>query len=223
MGIVPSTLGIQGPDSASRPAPGPRAFGDYEMTKTLLACCLSGILFVNPSFAAEPVAAAGLRMTVVSGDRSVNSTTKKANVVPSVVRLRTATGAPAIGVPVRFELIGNRELGSFANNQTVLETMTNAQGEAATTGYTPLANGSFIVRVTAGENAGKVTAEIHQRNHSERFAVSKESNNAKAIWILAGAAAAGVVLGVVLKSRGSNSPAPSATVSVGNPSVGGPH
>ena len=189
------------------------------MKKTLIVWILSGALFTNLSASENVQTPHGLRIEVLSGDRSVNSVTSSANAVPPAVRVRTASGAPAAGVKVLFELVGNPKLGRFAGQQSI-ETETNGRGEAVAPGYQATSAGSFIVRATAQQGAERVSTEIHQRNHTRPYSIDREHHSSKAIWIALGVGAAGAATAILVKSRGSSSP--SATISIGNPTVTGP-
>ncbi len=184
-----------------------------------LRILLIAFLVHRLALAGEPPISPGLRIEALAGDGGVNSVTAKNNVVPPVVRVRTAAGAPAVGIPVRFELVGNPELGCFAGRQSVLETTTNARGEATAAGYIPMRTGSFTMNITALGTEGLASLQIHQRNGMQPYSISRQRRRSRTIWAIAGAGAAGAVLAAVLVSRGSSSPA---SISLGGPTVGGP-
>ena len=136
--------------------------------KTFIVWALSAALFSGASSTAgDMTTLQSLSLEILRGDRSVNSLTSKANVVAPVVRVRTASGAPAPGIRVRFELSDRGERGVFADGQTAMETETNARGEATAAGYVAARKGAFTIQVTALHDNQKITASIHQRNGSQ--------------------------------------------------------
>jgi len=190
------------------------------MKKAITAPLLSVLLWVNPTAFAENLARPqGFQMEVLAGDHGLNSVTSKANVIEPVVRIKTASGAPLAGVRVKFELVGKEKRGYFRDEQSIFETETNARGEAMAKGYRPMSTGSFVIRATASRNSEMVSVDIHQRNGKQPYSAYREGLSTKTVLVMVGAGAAGVVTGLVLSSGGS---APSATVSVGSPTVGSP-
>ncbi|MEP6534835.1 MAG: hypothetical protein ABJF23_05935 [Bryobacteraceae bacterium] len=158
-----------------------------------------------------------LRIEVVSGNGSVNSLSSP-NVVAPLICVRTQLGTPVKGAKVRFELAGSKQ-GVFAGEQTAIETETDSRGEATAVGYMPRRAGAFKMNITASNQTGEASVEIHQRNSQQHYAVMKESYLSSKRWyLISGAAAA---LGAVILLKKSAGATPGATVDVPGTSTGG--
>ena len=189
------------------------------MKKSLTVWILSGALFTNLAAAESVQTPHGLRIEVLSGERSVNSVTSNGNAVPPDHRVRMAGGAPAAGVKVRFELMGSPKLGLFAGQQSSRPRLTFAGRRLPrATGPPAPVHSPFERRRCRAPSRylPKFTSETITRPYS----IDREHHSSKAIWVAVGAGAAGAVTAILIKSRSSSSS--SATISIGNPTVAGP-
>ncbi len=192
------------------------------MHRPLAVVCrqLAGILAVAGWLAAipRPLVAADpppIRVEVLAGNDSVNSLTTPNVIVPKV-RVRDAAGNPIMGVKTHFEL-PDAIHGYFSGRVTGIDRETDGRGEATAPGYVPSKAGAFTIKVTATLQGQTAVAQIRQRNGNQPYAVFQQSRGGrKWIWIAAGAATGGV-LAAVFRPKST----PTATVSLGAPTVGG--
>ena len=152
---------------------------------------------------------------------------------PLVVEVLDQNDRPVEGADVVFRFPLNGPGATFPNQKTSQTSRTNAQGEAAATGWT--ANGEvgrFQVHATAtyGNQMGETTFSM---SNVTRIVESARKNRTEKKWwstrkfkiaVIAGGAA--IVAGIVLAKEGGGSSKastiPTITISPGSPSVGGP-
>jgi hypothetical protein len=153
---------------------------------------------------------------------------------PLVVEVLDQNDRPVEGADVVFRFPLNGPGATFPNQKTSQTSRTNAQGEAAATGWT--ANGEvgrFQIHATAtyGNQMGETTFSM---TNVTRIVESAKKNRKQKKWwstrtfkiaVIAGGAA--IVAGIVLaKETGGSSKAgatiPTVTISPGSPTVGGP-
>jgi hypothetical protein len=153
---------------------------------------------------------------------------------PLVVEVLDQNDRPVEGADVVFRFPLNGPGATFPNQKTSQSSRTNAQGEAAATGWT--ANGEvgrFQIHATAtyGNQMGETTFSM---TNVTRIVDSAKKNRKEKKWwstrwfkiaVIAGGAA--IVAGIVLaKETGGSSKAgatiPTVTISPGSPTVGGP-
>ena len=194
-----------------------------------LCLVLSALLALPTPGAAQapPAAQTGtqsLRVLVLAGNGEVNDLERKV-MAPVVVNVLDQDDRPVEGANVVFRFPVSGPSGVFPGPSSSVTVRTNADGQAAATGWT--ANnqtGPFRVQVTATrgsetgtavvamENVARVTADTRRQARKGLF--SKRNK----ILMVVGAAAAGV--GIWAATRGSNGGTITATP--GAPTIGGP-
>jgi hypothetical protein len=147
---------------------------------------------------------------------------------PLVVEVLDQNDRPVEGADVVFRFPVRGPSASFADQKTFRTVRSNAQGQAAATGW--MANlevGTFQVHVTAsrGNEIGETTISMA---NVARIARSGKINQKHGGWhsskwfkIGVVAAGAGAAAGVIVATRGGRTN-PTITVSPGSPTVGAP-
>jgi hypothetical protein len=171
-----------------------------------------------------------LKVTALAGDGEMNDMERRV-MAPLVVQVIDQNDRPVEGADVVFRFPLNGPGAVFADQKTSKTAKTNAQGQAAATGW--VANGElgkFQVHVTAmyGNQIGEATVSMTNVAHIARDGRTYASKHAHwysskwaKIGIIAGGAAA--VAGIVLATRGSGSSTHTIGISPGSPTVGAPH
>jgi len=185
----------------------------------------SGVMWV----AAVVVAASQgppLRIAVLAGEDSVNVIQQKTAVAP-LVEVRDRNNNPVSGALVTFAVQGGKS-ASFQGGVSTITVATNAAGQAAATGFTPLTAGAVNISVEAAFQGQIVTAAISQVNvltAAEAAAVAGGASgagsgsgaaagggaagggglSATTVGIIGGVAAAGAVVGTQALDRGGDS------------------
>jgi hypothetical protein len=103
-----------------------------------------------------------LRIVVLSGEDSVNVIQQKTAVAP-LVEVRDRNNNPVSGAVVTFGVQGGKA-AAFQGGATTMTIVTNAAGQAAATGLTPLTAGAVNISVEAAFQGQVVTAAISQIN-----------------------------------------------------------
>lgn len=172
-----------------------------------------------------------LKVVALAGNGESNDLERHV-MAPLVVDVLDLQDRPIEGAEVVFRFPIRGPSAVFADQKPSKTMRTNAQGEAAATGWT--ANnetGSFQVHVTAsfGNQIGETTITMSNATRvrdEELNRTAKRKSLWSSKWVRIGliAVAAGVVVGVVLATRGGSSAAKSSTITInaGSPSVGGP-
>ena len=106
--------------------------------------------------------AAPYKIVVLAGEDSVNVIQQKTAVAP-LVEVRDRNNQPVSGVVVTFAVQGGKA-AVFQGGATTMTIATNAAGQAAATGLTPLAAGAVNISVEAAIQGQVVTAAITQVN-----------------------------------------------------------
>ncbi|MEW5977106.1 MAG: hypothetical protein AB1898_14995 [Acidobacteriota bacterium] len=198
--------------------------------RLLLTLLLSVHILPQPAFPQQlgtaPEASPGLRILILEGEGAINNIRQRTAREP-VVQVEDENRKPVAAAMVLFTLPDSGAGAVFPNGAKTLIAYTDEKGQAKAQGLKPNGTaGPYQIAVVATANGLKATAVIHQSNVLAA-AVAAGGISAKLIAILAiagGAAAAGAVAA----RGGGNTPAPSpptptATISAGNPSVGGPN
>ena len=145
-----------------------------------------------------------LKVLVLEGQRSTNSTTRHIGIQP-VVEVRDENDRPVEGATVVFRLPPSGPGGAFPGKLPTFSTGTNAQGQAAASGFVPNDElGRFDIHVTATyqNRTGEVT--ISQTNSPNDLSLQgpvvkkKPLWRNKYVWIGAGAVLVTIVLVVTL-------------------------
>ncbi|HEY7336511.1 MAG TPA: hypothetical protein VH639_16585 [Bryobacteraceae bacterium] len=166
-----------------------------------------------------------LRVVPLSGNGGINDLERKI-MTPLVVQVLDQESRPIEGAQVIFRFPLNGASATFPNQQNAQTTRTNADGQAAATGW--MANnqtGTFQVQVTAtrGNQMGQTTITM---TNATRI-VGGDQNKKKHWWSSKGAkigiiaGAAGAVAAIVLATRGGNG-STTVTASPGAPTIGAP-
>jgi hypothetical protein len=116
------------------------------------------------SFAAGPALAqqAPYKIVVLAGEDSVNVIQQKTAVAP-LVEVRDRNNQPVPGAVVTFAVQGGKA-AVFQGGATTMTIATNAAGQAAAAGLTPLTAGAVNISVEAAVQGQIVTAAITQVN-----------------------------------------------------------
>jgi hypothetical protein len=200
----------------------------YQAVLALLMCPLLAL----PAGATDPYVhgtGGGLKIILLAGEGAINSI-PSSQVTPPVVEVRDLNDRPVESARVVFELPASGPGALFPGNQLVRETKTNAQGQAAASGYRMNEiPGPFVVAVKAYDGERTQAAEIRQINSLKESRPPKQSKLSQGSgslkWILLGVAGvAGAAIGVYVATRGGDGGAAAAgiTVSPGPITVGGP-
>jgi len=181
-----------------------------------------------------PTDAAPFLITVLDGDGSINNIREEVN-RPITIRVEDPNRNPLAGASVSFFLPDDGPSGLFLNGSRVLTAFTDAQGIATSRGirFNNIV-GSMRIKVTASVFSQAASVYVTQTNVSSGAAtrtrfqpgtgLAKIENGhpfpvkKAVVWgiVLGGAAAAAYVLL-------NRSTPPSASVSVGAPSITAPH
>jgi hypothetical protein len=177
--------------------------------------------------AAQPDTVRSLKVIPLSGNQGMNDLERKV-MVPLVVQIVDRNDQPVDGADVVFRFPLNGPGASFAGEKSSQTFRTNADGQAAAIGWT--ANdkvGTFQVQVTAsrGNELGSATISMTNVTRIVGTARSSEKHWWSSKWAKIGlaAGAAGIIVAVILATRGSGSKAPVViTATPGSPTIGGP-
>jgi hypothetical protein len=174
-----------------------------------------------------------LKLIALAGKDEMNDLERHV-AAPLVVEVLDQNDRPVEGADVVFRFPLDGPGAAFANQKTSQTFRTNAQGEAAATGWTANSQvGKFQIHATAtyGNQMGEITFSMS--NVTRIVEVDKKKRKQQPWWstrkfkIAAIAGGAAVVAGIVLAKEvggGSKtgSSTPTVTITPGSPSVGGP-
>jgi hypothetical protein len=167
-----------------------------------------------------------LRVVPLAGSGGVNDLERKI-MSPLVVQVLDQESRPIEGAQVVFRFPLNGPSATFPNQQTSQATRSNADGQAAATGW--MANnraGTFQVQVTAtrGNEIGQASISMTNATRilDENRGKTKHWWSSKTAKILLIAGVAGTVAAVVLVTRNSGSGVRTVTASPGAPTIGAP-
>lgn len=159
-----------------------------------------------------------LKVLVLEGQHSINNTARHIGVQP-VVEVRDQNDRPVEGASVVFRLPPSGAGGSFGANALTFTARSNAQGQAAASGFVPNDQlGRFDIHVTATLQNRIGQATISETNSPNNLSVVEPEAKHTPLWrnkyVLIGVAAAAVA-GIVFAVRsGHSSPAPNPTVTI---------
>ena len=196
---------------------------------SLCALALTGILAMPPLGAQQPLVpqGGGLKIVVIEGEGAKNNIRQRLAAQP-VVEVRDETDKPVPGAEVVFQLPAAGAGGVFNGWMRTQTVKTNAQGQAAATGFTTNdEEGRFNIRVTATHANKSGSAVISQANvRGTGAAASRGSSNKKwkILAILGGVAVAGGVAAAVAGGDNGTTATPTNAVIItpGAIAVGGP-
>ena len=168
-----------------------------------------------------------LTIMVLEGEGAFNDIRRKVARNP-VVEVHDEEGKPVAGADVVFTLPNDGAGGTFEGGGKTFITKTDAAGRASTVGLRPNSlEGRYNTRVTATLAGRSGTILISQSNTLAGGPVRTQTGHGHTklivIVALAGAAAAAGILVATHQGGGTAPPAPpTATLSVGTVTVGGP-
>lgn len=168
-----------------------------------------------------------LKIVVIEGEGAINDIRRRTATAP-VVEVRDENEKPVAGAEVLFQLPPAGPGGVFHGWMRTQTVRTDAQGRAATSGYTPNDQaGRFNIKVTAtmGNKTGSLV--IGQSNAYRSGSAPGASNGRSGWWKIAlGVGATGAIIGAVAATRngGTSTPAAAApiTITPGPITVGSP-
>ncbi|HTQ55987.1 MAG TPA: hypothetical protein VMI94_16075 [Bryobacteraceae bacterium] len=170
------------------------------------AQCLAVLLSIVVAQAAATVP----RIEVIEGDGAINNIGLHRAKEP-VIRVVDQDGRPIPNVAVTFVLPGQGPGGSFANGQTSITVITDANGQAVGRGLRPNnAAGQFQIRVTTSLAGQVATATIMQTNAP----AAKSGGSSKALLLVALIGAAGAA-GAAFALKGKSSSSTTTTTTSG--------
>jgi hypothetical protein len=150
-----------------------------------------------------------LKVLVLEGQRSINNTTRHIGIQP-VVEVRDVNDRPVEGATVVFRLPPSGPGGTFAGNSLTFSAGSNAQGQAAATGFVPNdQQGRFDIHVTAAYQNRTGEATISQTNSPNNLSLLAPTVSKRPLWrnkwVLIGAGA-GIVTLVLVLTLGHSGP-----------------
>ncbi len=213
--------------------------GGFVHLKRLFAVSFSALILLPPNVFSQVAPAApqgastlasqsgALKINVLQGEGAKNNVRSRTSTAP-VVEVRDEKDALVAGAEVVFQLPPIGPGGVFhgwLKNQTV---RTNAEGQAAASGYTVNdEEGRFNIKVTATANNRTATAVIAQANvRGDGSSMSSGSPRRK--WVTLGIIGAGILGGGIYAAsrNGGSTPAAAVTnpvvITPGAITVGGP-
>jgi hypothetical protein len=214
--------------------------GNARRIKRWLPYALAGLLVLPPNVSAQapastpqgppvtqPATVQSLKVILLAGNRGFNDLEGKV-MVPMVVQVVDQNDQPVEDADVVFRFPLDGPSASFADQKTAQTFRTNADGQAAATGW--MANGkvgTFQVQVTAsrGNELGSATISMTNVTRIVGARVPEKhwwSSKGAKIGIAVGAAAV-IAVAVILATRGSGSKSPTViTATPGTPTIGAP-
>lgn len=128
----------------------------------LLVGALVALALVPASGQAPATRESLLRIRVIAGEDAINIIQQKTAVAP-IVEVRDRNNLPVPGAIVTFAVEGGKA-ASFAGGASTLTVTTNAAGQAAAAGFSPLASGAVQINVQAAFQGQVIAATIAQTN-----------------------------------------------------------
>ena len=214
--------------------------GNTRQIKRWLPYVLAGLLVLPLNVSAQapaspqaapvpqPATVQSLKVISLSGNQGMNDLERKI-MVPLVVQVVDQSDLPVDGAEVVFRFPLDGPGASFANQKNAQTFRTNADGQAAATGWTANGRvGTFQVQVTAsrGNELGSATISMTNVTRIVGAARTREKHWWSSKWAKIGiaAGAAGVIaVAVILATRGSGSKSPTViTATPGSPTIEAP-
>jgi hypothetical protein len=214
--------------------------GNARRIKRWLPYSLAGLLVLPPNVGAQgpapapqgtpvtqPATVQSLRIIPLSGNQGMNDLERK-TMVPLVVQVVDQSDQPVDGADVVFRFPLNGPGANFVGDKSSQTFRTNADGQVSATGWTANGKvGTFRVQVTASRGNEMGSATISMTNVPRIVGSARTSRKRwwSSKWAKIGivAGAAGVVVAIILVTRGSSSASPTVvTATPGSPTIGAP-
>jgi hypothetical protein len=187
------------------------------------------LLLALPSGAAaqapanQPATVRTLKVLPLAGNQELNDLQNKV-MAPLVVQVLDQNDRPVEGADVIFRFPLNGPSASFSDQKTAQTFRTNADGQAAATGWAANGKvGTFQVQVTASRGSEQGSTTISMTNVTRITGAQKRTQRKGwfSRWgkFAVAAGAAGVVVAIVLATRGGSRVI---TATPGSPSIGAP-
>ena len=173
--------------------------------------------------AKPPVTTATLQVLALAGEGETNDMQKRI-MAPLVVQVLDLNSRPVEGADVTFRFPLGGPSASFADGQLTRTVRTNADGQAAATGWVSNSEaGPFRVRIVAARGSETGDAVVTMINGAVRARAKQDEPRPwwKSGWfkaLLIGGAAGGITAGILATRSG---PTPTSTVTPGGPVIGG--
>jgi hypothetical protein len=182
------------------------------------------IQFDLPSLGAQEESGPKMRIVILEGEWAINTIRQRTAREP-IVRVEDENGRPVAGAMVLFTLPENGAGASFADGSKTLIAYTDANGKAKARGLKPNeVAGDFQILVDATAKGSKASAVINQSNVLTAPAgTGGISRKLIAILAIAGGAVAAGVVAATSGNGNESAPSPTATITAGSPTVGGPN
>ena len=201
-----------------------------QRTHRWLPLALVLLLALPPSATAQapadqPATVRTLKVISLAGNQEMNDLENRV-MAPLVVQVLDQNDQPVEGADVIFRFPLNGPSGNFPDQKTAETFRTNADGQAAATGWTANGKvGTFQVQVTASRGSEQGATTVSMTNVTRITEAQKRSRRKGwfSRWgkFAIGGGAAVVVAVVVLATRGGSS-SRVITATPGSPSIGGP-
>jgi hypothetical protein len=166
-----------------------------------------------------------LRIVILEGEGAINNIRQRTAREP-IVQVEDENRKPVAGAMVLFTLPDSGPGGVFPNGSKTLITYTDPKGQAKAKGLKPNSiAGAYQIAVNVTSQGMNASAVIGQTNLLTAAAAAG-GISAKLIAILAiagGAAAAGAIAATSGGNNSTPAPVPTATITAGTPTVGGPN
>jgi hypothetical protein len=205
-----------------------------ERSKRWLSVGLAGSLVLGgalPVEGGQAEQAPKLQIVILEGEGAINNIRQRTAREP-IVQVEDENHKPVAGAVVLFALPSQGPSGVFANGQTSMTVMTNAQGRAVATGLKPNGvQGNLQIRVNASYQGRTASATISQTNALAAAAAAGAGGGISAkVIVLLLVIAGGAAGGAIAATRSSNKPTPTTTpagpqtttVTAGTPTVSAP-
>jgi len=179
-----------------------------------------------PQAEVQPATVRSLKVVPLAGNGEMNDLEDKV-MAPLVVQVLDQNDEPVEGADVTFRFPLAGPTATFADQKNAGTFRTNVDGQASAIGWTANTQlGTFKVQVTASRGNEQGSAVVSMTNVTRITEAAKKER--KHWWstkwgrIAIVAAAAGIVTGVVLATRGSSSGPKVITAAPGSPTLGAP-
>jgi hypothetical protein len=205
--------------------------GNTRRIKRWLPYLLTGLLGLPMDVIAQepgPDTVQSFKVIPLSGNQGMNDLERKI-MVPLVVQVVDQSDLPIDGAEVVFRFPLDGPSATFPGQKTSQTFRTNADGQAAAIGWA--ANnkvGTFRVQVTASRGNELGTATISMTNATRIIGTARtqEKHRWSSKWAKIGiaAGAAGIVVAIILVTRGSGSKTSATVITAtpGSPAIGAP-